>query len=403
MKTFGISGRMFATVLAAVGAIAAGATPATAAPVRGDAGPQELWDRFPLVETQETPVPRVRAAAVQPRSGALEPTPRPQERNGPRVTLLGIGVALAAISFLLAGALLYAPSGPKGSGRALLIRLGSSAGRLTATEAPALRRAADELRRVLRASAPNMRADERIGEWGRESRRVEAVPPAAHDDDGDDQVPPSKSAGRTVPASAKPVGRHDKERLASADVEALKLKDAAKRDEARIARREADALKAKAAAPPQTPVLPLSEPAAVAEPSKVVRHSRHRPGRGRSMILSAQPERVAPPAPGGMATEQRRTCEIRLWHGYVKSRFYAVAQGESGETTIAESSYFRRQKGKPPGSTAAASTRESFVASLERDGWIVESREEERLAELSPKAGDETLLHDIRPKTRKEH
>jgi hypothetical protein len=405
LKRFGISGRMFATVLAAVGAIAA--TPATAAPVRDDSGLQELWDRFPLAETQETSVPRARAAGVQPQSGTLEPTPPPQERNGPRVTLVGVGVALTAISLLLVGALLYAtpraPSGPRDSGRALLGRLGSSAGRLAATEALPLRRAADELRRILQASASNMGPDERIPVWGREARRVEAAPPPPQDDDFDDQVLRGKSAGGASPGSTKPLRRHDKERLASADAEALKLKDAAKREEMRIARREADALKAKAAARPQAPVLPLSEPAAVAEPSKVVRHPRHHAGRGRSTILPAQPERVAPPAPAATATEQRRTCEIRLWHGYVKSRFYAVAQRESGPETIAESSYFRRQKGKPPRSTAAASTLESFVASLERDGWTVENREEDPLAELSPQAGDETLLHDVRPQTGKEN
>jgi hypothetical protein len=87
----------------------------------------------------------------------------------------------------------------------------------------------------------------------------------------------------------------------------------------------------------------------------------------------------------------------------VKSRFYAVAQSESGEPTIAESSYFRRQKGKPTRLTAAASTLRSFVASLERDGWIVESREEDEwLAELSPQARDETPLHDVQPRTREE-
>jgi hypothetical protein len=81
LKRFGISGRMFATVLAAVGAIAADATPAKAAPVRDDSGLQELWDRFPLAETQETSVPRVRAASVQPQSGTLEPTPTPTPQS----------------------------------------------------------------------------------------------------------------------------------------------------------------------------------------------------------------------------------------------------------------------------------------------------------------------------------
>jgi hypothetical protein len=322
------------------------------------------------------------------------------------VTLVGVGVALTAISLLLVGAVLYAtpraPSGPRDSGRALLGRLGSSAGRLAATEAPALRRAADELRRVLQASAANLGPDERIPVWGREGGRVEAAPPPPQDDDFDDQVLRGKSAGGTSP-DTKPLRRHDEQRLTSADAEALKLKDAAKRDAMRIARREADALKAKAAARPQAPVLPLSEPAAVAEPSKVVRHPRHPAGRGRSTILPAQPERVTPPAPGATATEQRRTCEIRLWHGYVKSRFYAVAEGESGPETVAESSYFRRQKGKAPPSTAAASTLESFVASLARDGWTVENREEDPLAELSLQAGDETLSHDVRPHTRKEN
>lgn len=60
-------------------------------------------------------------------------------------------------------------------------------------------------------------------------------------------------------------------------------------------------------------------------------------------------------------------CEIAWWRGYLKSEFYAVADGRE----LARSRSFRWRRERPPGSDheAARSAHEALVARLEEAGW----------------------------------
>ena len=68
-------------------------------------------------------------------------------------------------------------------------------------------------------------------------------------------------------------------------------------------------------------------------------------------------------------------CAIAIWHGYVKSRFYAgLTSGEQGiEYALAESEPIRlRGNGTPERTPAAERALEALVAKLVDSGWEVE-------------------------------
>jgi len=77
------------------------------------------------------------------------------------------------------------------------------------------------------------------------------------------------------------------------------------------------------------------------------------------------PTLAAPIAPG--------QCVIVLWHGYVRSRFYAVALDEHGrEQTVATSGLFRPQNGNARDGDATATTAYAeLLETLRADGWEV--------------------------------
>jgi hypothetical protein len=83
-------------------------------------------------------------------------------------------------------------------------------------------------------------------------------------------------------------------------------------------------------------------------------------------VASEPPPPLTAPLPPGY-------CEIVLWHGYVRSRFYAVARDEDGrEQTVAASLLFRPQngharEGEPTATTAYA----ELLETLRADGWEV--------------------------------
>jgi hypothetical protein len=73
----------------------------------------------------------------------------------------------------------------------------------------------------------------------------------------------------------------------------------------------------------------------------------------------------APLVGGDVAVEQ---CEIRLWRGYTRSEFTALA-GE--RTVVSRSRPFRwRKDGAPPHEEPYVTTHAELVRSLEEDGWV---------------------------------
>ena len=89
---------------------------------------------------------------------------------------------------------------------------------------------------------------------------------------------------------------------------------------------------------------------------------------------------VVLPAPSATRPAHRQTrrdegrqrsderCSIKLWRGYVKSSFCAVAPDDP-TTVIAESPFFRWLRPDPPDSDASVAAHRTLVALLERDGW----------------------------------
>jgi hypothetical protein len=82
---------------------------------------------------------------------------------------------------------------------------------------------------------------------------------------------------------------------------------------------------------------------------------------------------AATPAPPPRRTRSgaAESCQIRLWHGYVKSQLLAAPLEKSGEPEgLAFSPFFRLRDPGAPTESAEAALR-ALIEQLERDGWTV--------------------------------
>lgn len=85
-----------------------------------------------------------------------------------------------------------------------------------------------------------------------------------------------------------------------------------------------------------------------------------------------EPEAVAPAEAEPVAAPTEELCEILVWRGYSKARFYARLdiEHDGDEFAVAESPTFRfRGNGTPDGTTAAKEAHEALVAKLVAKGW----------------------------------
>jgi len=91
------------------------------------------------------------------------------------------------------------------------------------------------------------------------------------------------------------------------------------------------------------------------------------------VVEEAPPSPVEREAPAAAAA---RTCELRWWRGYVKSRFYAVAiEADGSRATIAQSPDFSWRHGSPPTEIPeAVAALEAVVEAVRRAGWTAAGR-----------------------------
>lgn len=66
------------------------------------------------------------------------------------------------------------------------------------------------------------------------------------------------------------------------------------------------------------------------------------------------------------------TCRIAVWHGYVKTQFYATRAGATMQQALQSSPMFRAPGGSEPQRTEEAEDALAYlIAALEQDGWTV--------------------------------
>lgn len=83
--------------------------------------------------------------------------------------------------------------------------------------------------------------------------------------------------------------------------------------------------------------------------------------------LHEEPAEADPaPAVNGATAEE---CEIRIWHGYVKSQFYAVRAVGEEEGALAASPLFRRAGDVPGEEPKVVAAHEALVRRLRQEGW----------------------------------
>jgi hypothetical protein len=126
---------------------------------------------------------------------------------------------------------------------------------------------------------------------------------------------------------------------------------------------------------------PAEQPPQVRPEPVVARPPFHEPALGEAAVTRQVFEEVALQTPGVHADYEAVTypsdeiCAVAIWHGYVKSRFYAgLTSGEQGiEYALAESEPIRlRGNGTPERTPAAERALEALVAKLVDSGWEVE-------------------------------
>jgi hypothetical protein len=126
-------------------------------------------------------------------------------------------------------------------------------------------------------------------------------------------------------------------------------------------------------APPMQGAIPV----ATAEPQTVSRAAIQ--AERTDQQEEAQLQQMAAPADNqamDIATEE--ICEIAVWRGYAKSRFYGRLDGselpEETELAVAESPPFRfRGNGAPDRTEEAVAAYEALVEKLVADGWELDS------------------------------
>jgi hypothetical protein len=87
-----------------------------------------------------------------------------------------------------------------------------------------------------------------------------------------------------------------------------------------------------------------------------------------------EPEEPAPeqePEPAVQVLAGGERCEIRVWHGYVKSQFFAL---NGGDGALASSPLFRRAGDVPAQSPAVLAAHEELVRQLVESGWEPDGR-----------------------------
>jgi hypothetical protein len=128
--------------------------------------------------------------------------------------------------------------------------------------------------------------------------------------------------------------------------------------------------------PPPT-VVPTQEPAPPAPPAAATERAPAAGDEAREPVepegevgVAAKQEQEPETRDSLPLDDQALTCTIAVWHGYVKSRFYARVCTPDGEThTVAESPTFRRRGDVPEQLPDAVKAHEALLDRLGADGW----------------------------------